>query len=104
MDEEKRQRLEDAGWKVGDASEFLELTETDEAIIELRLTLARHLRDRRREQNVTQANLADRLNTSQPRVSKMENADEGASIESLVASLIELGADRREIGRIIAEG
>ena len=33
MNSEKRQKLEEAGWKVGSAEEFLELTEEEKAIV-----------------------------------------------------------------------
>ncbi len=104
MDKEKRERLEADGWKVGTASEFLGLTEADELFIELRLALTKHLRQMRKARGVTQKQLAERLGTSQPRVSQMENGNEDVSFDSLIASLVELGANRQEIGRIIAEG
>jgi predicted XRE-type DNA-binding protein len=104
MDDEKRERLEENGWKVGSASEFLDLDESDETLIELRLALTKRLRQLRTDQGVSQEQLAERLGTSQPRVSKMENVHEAVSLDSLISSLVELGADRREIGRIIAEG
>ncbi|MCE2698380.1 MAG: hypothetical protein PX483_02980 [Nostocales cyanobacterium LE14-WE4] len=34
MDEAKRKRLEQKGWKVGNVSEFLELTKEETALIE----------------------------------------------------------------------
>lgn len=104
MDPEKRKRLEANGWKVGTVSEFLGLSEADELIIELRLALTKSLRELRKSRRVTQKELANRLNTSQPRVSQMENGHETVSLDSLIMSLIELGADRREIGEIIAQG
>lgn len=104
MDKEKRKKLEANGWKVGTVSEFLDLTETDEIVIELRLALTKRLRQMRKDRGVTQRQLADRLGTSQPRVSQMENGQDAVSLDSLIASLVELGANRQEIGQIIAEG
>ena len=102
MDKEKRQRLEEGGFSVGTAAEFLELSAVDEVVIELRIALARELREQRKEQDMTQAELATRCSTSQARISNLENAKEGASIDALIAALAELGADRKRIGEIIA--
>ena len=41
MKQEKRKRLEAAGWRVGTVSEFLGLTDEEAALIELKLDLAR---------------------------------------------------------------
>ncbi len=42
MDSTKRQKLEAAGWKVGSATEFLQLSPEEEAIIETRLALRKY--------------------------------------------------------------
>ena len=41
MDAQKRAALEAAGWKVGDAADFLGLTEEEQQIIEIRLIVGR---------------------------------------------------------------
>ncbi len=102
MNKEKRQRLEEGGFSVGTADEFLQLTAVDEVVIELRLALARELREQRKERGMTQKDLATRCSTSQARISNLENAKEGATIDALIAALAELGADRKTIGQIIA--
>lgn len=40
MDTVKRQRLEAAGWGVGDAADFLELSPEEVAFIEIKLSLS----------------------------------------------------------------
>jgi hypothetical protein len=40
----KRKRLEAAGWRLGDAKEFLDLTDDESALIEVKLQLANALR------------------------------------------------------------
>jgi hypothetical protein len=47
MDAIKRQRLEAAGWRVGDAADFLELSPEDVAFIEMKLSLSKRLRELR---------------------------------------------------------
>ncbi len=41
MDKEKQEKLAKAGWSIGTAKDFLELTPEEAAYIELKLTLAR---------------------------------------------------------------
>ncbi len=44
MDEAKRKRLEEKGWKVGTVADFLELTPEETALIEIKLALSRNLK------------------------------------------------------------
>lgn len=99
---DKRRKLENAGWRVGDARDFLELTPGEAEFVEIKLSLARRLRELREEQNWTQAEFARRVGSSQSRVAKMEAADPTVSVDLLVRSLLAAGADRRELGRIVA--
>ena len=55
MDEKKRQKLEQAGWKIGSIEEFLELSPEEANYIELKLALASSLREMRTSKNMTQA-------------------------------------------------
>jgi DNA-binding XRE family transcriptional regulator len=98
---EKRRKLEEAGWRVGDAQDFLELTPGEAEFVEIKLALARRLRELREEHDWTQAELARRVGSSQSRVAKMEAADSTVSVDLLVRSLLAAGADRRELGRVV---
>lgn len=102
MNTEKRKKLEKAGWKVGDAREFLDLNASEAEFVEIKLSLARRLRELREQQSWTQADLAGRLGSSQSRVAKMEAADKTVSVDLLVRSLLTAGADRRDVGRAVA--
>lgn len=101
MRTEKRRKLETAGWRVGDAGEFLELTPDESAFVEIKLALARRVRELREEHNWTQAEFARRVGSSQSRVAKMEAADPTVSVDLLVRSLLAAGADRQELGRVV---
>lgn len=96
-------RLRTRGWKVGDATEFLGLSEEEAALVELRLALSRSVRERRLKLGLSQVELASRLGSSQSRVAKLEGADATVSIDLLIRSLLALGASRREISRSLAE-
>jgi DNA-binding XRE family transcriptional regulator len=102
MTRERRRRLEAGGWKVGTVQEFLGLSDSEAALIEIRLALAHGLRARRLRKHLTQATLARLIASSQSRVAKMETGDPTVTIDLLVRTLLALGADRRELARIIA--
>ncbi len=101
MNAAKKKKLEEAGWAVGSASDFLHLDKAEETIVEMKLALAEWLRDMRKEQHLTQQELANRIGSSQSRVAKMEMADKSVSIELFVRSLVSLGTSKTQIGKVI---
>ena len=90
----KRKRLQEAGWTVGSVSDFLELSQAEETIVAMKLALASKLKGLRKEQRLTQDELAKRIGSSQSRVAKMEVADNSVSMELIIRSLVSLGASR----------
>lgn len=102
MDENKRKALGETGWRVGSADEFLELTPEETAYVALKLTLANSLRDRRQAQHLTQVELAQRLQSSQSRVAKMEAGDPSVSLDLLIRSLLALGTTQEDLAMILA--
>jgi len=101
MNRSKIQRLTAAGWKVSTPKELLNLSDEEESLIEMKLALAGGLRKLRAASGLTQSQLAERLGSSQSRVAKIESADRTVSIDLLVRSLLALGANRRDVGRIV---
>lgn len=101
MDPAKQRRLEAKGWRVGTAAEFLGLTPDEAAYIEMKYTLSRRLRTAREKAGLTQAELAERLGSSQSRVAKMEAGDRTVSIDLLLRALLQLGLTQRQIARAI---
>jgi len=103
MRSDKKEKLERAGWKVGDAKEFLGLTDADMALIDVRVSLARELRRQRLAKKLSQTRLAQRIGSSQSRVAKMEAGDPTVSIDLLLRSLFSTGSTGAAIGRVIAK-
>jgi len=97
MDAVKRQRLEAAGWRIGDAVDFLELSPEEVAFIEMKLSLSRRLRELRLSQQLSQQSLAKRINSSQSRVAKMEAGDPSVSLDLMVRTLLAMGATREDV-------
>jgi DNA-binding XRE family transcriptional regulator len=95
MDAKKKHKLQKMGGRVATVAEFLDLSEAEAAVVELRLELAGAVRKKRAAAGVTQAQLAKAIGSSQARVAKMEGGDPQASIESLVRALAALGAKPR---------
>ena len=99
---DKQKRLKKAGWQIGSASDFLGLSAAESAMIEMRVSLAAALRDRRRAHRLSQAALAEALGSSQSRIAKMEAGDPTVSLDLLIRSLAIAGSTNAEIGRVIA--
>ncbi len=103
MDEKKRKQLEAKGWKVGSVQDFLGLSDEELVYIDMKLSLARLLKSRRKQKGLTQQELADQLHTSQSRVANMENGDPKVTVDLLIKALLALDVDRSELGKTIQE-
>ena len=102
MNEARTEKLKKAGWKLGTPKEFLGLTDEEAALIEIKLALARGIKERRHSLRLTQEDLAKQLKSSQSRIAKMEASDATVSMDLLVRTLLVLGATTQEVGRVIA--
>lgn len=91
MNKTKRQAVTAAGFRVGDAEDFLELTEEERRLVELRVALSRTVRRLREDQSLTQQQLADRLQSSQSRVAKLEVGASDVSLDLLFRGLFAMG-------------
>ncbi|HVT60963.1 MAG TPA: helix-turn-helix transcriptional regulator [Thermoanaerobaculia bacterium] len=92
MNERTRKRLEAAGARVTTVKEFLGLSEADMIFIEMKIALAKKLREVRKAAELTQEQVARRVGSSQSRVAKMEAGDPAVTMDLLVGSLLRLGA------------
>jgi predicted transcriptional regulator len=98
----KRKKLEQAGWRVGSAADFLGLSAEESALIAMKLALADRLRAQRERLKLSQADVARRLGSSQSRVAKMEAADRTVTLDLLVRSLLSLGVSAKDLGKTMA--
>ena len=101
MKTDKKARLERAGWVVGNAAQFLNLSAQEQRFVDLKLALATGVRRLRERRGLTQAALAKRLGSSQSRVAKMEAADRSVSLDLMMRSLLSIGATAGEIAKLI---
>jgi predicted XRE-type DNA-binding protein len=97
MDSAKRKKLEAAGWKLGDAAEFLEMDNAERQVLDARVKLAMAVRRQRETKNLSQKALGLKLGTSQPRVAKIERAASDVSLDQLMRAFAVIG------GRIVVK-
>ena len=100
----KKSRLEKAGFRVGPAAEFLNLSPEETTLVNMRLSLAGAVRGRRARLGFSQSELARRLGSSQSRVAKLEAGESNVSFDLLVRAMLATGAKPREVGQAIAAG
>ncbi len=102
MDENKRKRLEAAGWKTGSAYDFLEMSDEEASYVELKLVLSAAVRKLRQKRHLTQVQLADRMRSSRSRVAKAEAGAASVSLDLLIRSLLNLGASNHDLADLIS--
>ena len=101
MDPQKRNKLEAAGWTLGSAEDFLEMSAEESAFVDLRLSLSQTLKERRTRRRISQEKLARKIGSSQSRVAKMEACDPSVSVDLLIRALLAVGASPRDIAGAI---
>jgi ribosome-binding protein aMBF1 (putative translation factor) len=91
MDATKRKAIEAAGWKVGDAADFLEMDAEERQLLDARVKLALAIRQQRQVHGLTQKDLSAKLKTTQPRVAKIERAASDVSMDQLIRAFTAAG-------------
>ena len=102
MKSNKKARLRKAGWKTGTAQELLNLSAEDMALIALKRSLVRMVRETRQANHVTQTVLAKLLESSQSRVAKIEGASADISLDLIIRALFALGITPRKLGKFLS--
>jgi hypothetical protein len=97
VDSTKEKKLEAAGWKVGDAADFLEMNDAERQLLDARVRLALAIRRQRQARHLSQKALGIKLGTSQPRVAKIERAASDVSLDQLMRAFAAAG------GRIVVK-
>lgn len=102
MNPQKRKKLERAGFTVGTVREFLQLSEEEAALVEIKVRLVEMFKNARASSGITQQQLAKLISSSQSRVAKLEALQPDVSLDLICKALFALGVTRQEIGRAIA--
>jgi ribosome-binding protein aMBF1 (putative translation factor) len=98
MNSKKRKALEAAGWKIGDAADFLGMSDQERQLLNARVEVAFAVRRQRESHKLSQQQLASRIKTSQPRIVKIERAAADVSLDQLLRAFAAAG------GRIAVHG
>ncbi len=99
MNSARLKKLRAAGWKVGNARDFLKLSDEEAMLVELKLSLTNALKEARQKRRLSQIDLARRIGSSQSRVAKIEAGDPSVSLDLIVRALFATGATRQELQR-----
>src|SRR5207253_9767812 len=91
MDSVKRKALEAAGWRFGDAADFLEMTDEERQLLDARVEAALAVRRQRQALKLSQKQLAERIKTSQPRIAKIERAAPDVSLDQILRAFAAAG-------------
>lgn len=91
MEAAKRKALQAAGWKIGDAADFLQMNDEERQLLDARVELALAIRRQREARHLSQKELGAKLKTSQPRIAKIERAATDVSLDQLVRAFAAAG-------------
>lgn len=91
MQSEKRKMLEAAGWKFGDAADFLAMTDEERQMLDLRVDAALAVRRQRQAMKLSQQELGRRIQTSQPRIVKIEKAARDVTLDQILRAYAAAG-------------
>lgn len=97
MKASKEKQLRKSGWKTGSAADFLGLSESEAALVELKLALVDAVRKARQKRGLSQTDLAERMGSSQSRIAKIETGDASVSLDLIVRALLAAGAKRKDV-------
>ncbi len=97
MKTNKLDRLKAVGWEVGNTEDFLQLSDEEARLVELKLSLISAVKKSRIKRKLSQIDLAQRMKSSQSRIAKIEAGDPSVSLDLIVRALIASGATTRDI-------
>ena len=97
----KKARIKAMGGRVTTVEEWRDLSPEEGASLDMKIRLGEELRELRRRKPLSQEKVAELLQTSQGRVSKMERGQ--ASLDQLAWSLLVMGQSRKSLARAIGQ-
>ena len=103
MRAKKRKALEAAGWKFGDAADFVGMSDEERQLLDARVEMALAVRRQRESQHLSQQQLAKKINTSQPRITKIERAAPDVSLDQIIRAFTAAGG-KIVVGRVGRSG
>ena len=103
MSKTRKEELAEAGFEETTIQKFLDLSDIDMKLIDLKIELGKLLKKQRKVKKLTQSQLADIVKTNQARIARIENADNSVSIDSILISLYSVGTKEKDISGVFAK-
>jgi len=90
-------------WKEGTVQEFLDLSDSDMALVETKVALARAFRRQRITSHLTQMDMARAMRTTKTRVARIEAGDPNIPLDLVFKALYTVGFTPFDIGGVMRE-
>jgi hypothetical protein len=91
MQRSKQKALEAAGWRFGDAADFLSMSNEGRQMLDLRTGAAMAVKRQRQAMKLSQTELGRRIHTSQPRIVKIEQAAKDVTLDQMLRAFAAAG-------------
>ena len=101
MNSAQSKRLKNAGWKQGNAEDFLGMSPEETQLLRIKLQLAREIDLQRKRKGLTQSAMAEQLDMKQSNVSRIAKNPSNVTIDLLFKILMSLGNSPRKIATLI---
>ena len=101
MNSAQSKRLKNAGWKRGNAEDFLGMSPEETQLLRIKLQLAREIDLQRKRKGLTQSAMAEQLDMKQSNVSRIAKNPSNVTIDLLFKILMSLGNSPRKIAALI---
>jgi DNA-binding XRE family transcriptional regulator len=102
MKKVKLEQYQRMGYRITDTQKFLNLTDEEIAVIDLKIGLIKKLKQVRKVAGITQKQLAKLMKSSQSRIAMLESGSSDASLELICKALFVLGISSKELGKAIS--
>jgi DNA-binding XRE family transcriptional regulator len=97
MNRQKQKALEAAGYRVGNAADFLGLSPEESALVDLRVAVSQAVQLLRKKRGFSQVKLAEMIESSQSRIAKIEAGSNDVSLDLMLRSYFALGGQAANI-------
>jgi DNA-binding XRE family transcriptional regulator len=102
MKKVKLEHYQRMGYRITDTQKFLNLSDEEIAVIDLKIGLIKKLKQVRKVAGITQKQLAKLMKSSQSRIAMIESGSSDASLELICKALFVLGISSKELGKAIS--
>jgi DNA-binding XRE family transcriptional regulator len=102
MKKAKLEQYQRMGYGITDTQKFLNLSDEEIAVIDLKIGLIKKLKQVRKVAGITQKQLAKLMKSSQSRIAMIESGSSDASLELICKALFVLGISSKELGKAIS--